>query len=745
MNTLDLLFSWFIFATVRGTLLALGVLALQAALRGRMPARWRYALWLPVVLVLAAPWLPQSRWSLENRFAPAVARVEPAPLASAFEGTLLTDVPPLAVVPAARTDWRHLAQVAWLAGAVGVLVLALAAYARTVRRMRRGEVPAEAALVAMISETALASGLRGAPRLLVSSAVESPAVTGFWSPLLLLPASFPGAFTHAEARLVLLHELAHLKRGDLPLNWLLCLLQAIHWCNPVLWFVFARMRADREAACDARVLTLTGADSRAAYGHALLKLEGSLTHPGLSLGFVGIFERTAGMRARVRAIAAHRRAHPAWGVLGAGLIGALTAVGATRAESPPLIPAAATPQPRTDAASARLRQKLNAIIIPRLEFREATIKEALDFLKQKSIELDTEEPDAAKRGVNIILNLAAPLDPSAEKAVPPNPTDARVTVALTNIPLIEALRYVTSLANLKFRMDANAVEVVPLNALIPFVRKEWKITPATPDLGSNPQESLIAAGISFPPGSAAARSEDGSRLIMLNSPENLDLVDAFLTEPGTPEPEVADPRKMITQKLNTIIIPQLDLRSATLREAVDFLKKKSVELDTAEPDPAKRGVNMVLKLGEAPVAPAAVPGLAPSVSTFDGNPVHLGGLVREEPRITVSLRNIPLMEALRYVTGLAQMKFRVEPFTVSIMPVNAGTGVLITKEFKVDVRSINALGLARNPDPKAAIAEKGVSFPAGAAAFWNPDLKRLVIRNTQENLDAVERLLDAGR
>ena len=103
------------------------------------------------------------------------------------------------------------------------------------------------------------------------------------------------------------------------------------------------------------------------------------------------------------------------------------------------------------------------------------------------------------------------------------------------------------------------------------------------------------------------------------------------------------------------------------------------------------------------------------------------------------------MEALRYVTGLANMKFRVEPFTVSIMPVNAGTGVLITREFKVDVRSINALGLARNPDPKAAIAEKGVTFPAGAAVFWNPDLKRLILRNTQENLDAVERLLDAGR
>jgi beta-lactamase regulating signal transducer with metallopeptidase domain len=57
------------------------------------------------------------------------------------------------------------------------------------------------------------------PRLLISAAVSSPALSGFLRPILLLPPEFPGELTSREARLVLVHELIHLRRWDLPLNW----------------------------------------------------------------------------------------------------------------------------------------------------------------------------------------------------------------------------------------------------------------------------------------------------------------------------------------------------------------------------------------------------------------------------------------------------------------------------------------------------------------------------------------------
>jgi general secretion pathway protein D len=69
----------------------------------------------------------------------------------------------------------------------------------------------------------------------------------------------------------------------------------------------------------------------------------------------------------------------------------------------------------------------------------------------------------------------------------------------------------------------------------------------------------------------------------------------------------------INAKLARIILPKLEFREATIREALDFLKRKSAELDTTETDPTKKGVSFVLKLdaggGGAPApAPAPAPG-----------------------------------------------------------------------------------------------------------------------------------------
>lgn len=900
MNTLDALLSWFAGATLRGLVLALAVLAIQAALRGWLPAPWRYALWLPVVLVCLSPRLPQSRWSVENRFATRTIHVQPSTLPSPFlttvpDGLRSAEVSTKNWYTPPRTDWRRVAAVTWLAGVAGMLTCAFAAYARTMARMRRGARPPDAALVTMLADMALVAGLRRAPRFLVSTSVESPAVTGFLRPLLLLPTHFPGSFTREEARLVLLHEMTHLKRHDLPLNWLLCLLQAIHWCNPVLWFAFARMRADREAACDSQVLAVSSEDRRADYGHALLKLEGGLAHTGFNLGFLGIFERSGGMRSRIRAIAAYRRTHPAWGILGAALIAALTVAGATRAQNPgttdfgtssgfgvtnsatplaenagslPVTPTTGAsfetrnsgatvevepvigqdgytidlnllpqvvefegfinygspiqttstnalgeqvvnvitpnvtnqpifskrnattsesvfdgqtvvlgglmredgkkiedkaplvaqvqrigqpqkPQPSgaqtaSGAGTAEIHRKLNAIIIPRLEFREATIEEAVEYLRRRSVELDMAEPDPGKRGVNIVLKLdkgrRAPdaplprgipglpangtipgLEPIPRAALPIDPGKPRITISLTNIPLVEALKYVTALAGLNFQISPGGVEVVPNRRTVQLLTKEYKVRA---ELGLKPgtdaKEFLVGGGVVFPSGTSAALSPEGTRLLVRNTQENLDLVDGLLatsaasdTPPQVNSGDSTDPTAKIMRKLNTIIIPRLEFREATTREALDYLKKRSIELDTAESDSAKRGVNIVLQL-ETPSATAAPPS-TPSPS--DG-------------RLSISLNNIPLFEALKYVTELASLKFKVEPYAVLVLPVGAGTDVLVTKRWKLD-----------EPIDAKALTAKGVTFPASATATWIPSSQQLIVRNTQENLDLIDALL----
>ena len=65
-------------------------------------------------------------------------------------------------------------------------------------------------------------------------------------------------------------------------------------------------------------------------------------------------------------------------------------------------------QPQIDTRGTSLiNRKLDEIIIPRIDFRDATIREALDFIKQRAVALDTGEQDPSRRGINIVLKVPA--------------------------------------------------------------------------------------------------------------------------------------------------------------------------------------------------------------------------------------------------------------------------------------------------------------------------------------------------
>lgn len=240
----------------------------------------------------------------------------------------------------------------------------------------------------------------------------------------------------------------------------------------------------------------------------------------------------------------------------------------------------------------------------------------------------------------------------------------------------------------------------------------------------------------------------------------------------------------IKEKLDHIIIPQLNFRDATVADAIEFLRKKSVDLDTTETDPLRKGVNIVLKLDVTnPINPAAVPpadagalagappaeapaGVAPAAV-----PAALGASSAAQQKITLNLSNIPMSAALDYITKLAGLKYKIEPYAVKIVPLSENTDILITKEYRVPPGFLSNSGAGAGllgatpaaPAPAPGIAaagpatptslvpkitaedylkSSGVLFPEGASANFLASSSKLVVRNTQENLDLVDQLVD---
>jgi general secretion pathway protein D len=262
----------------------------------------------------------------------------------------------------------------------------------------------------------------------------------------------------------------------------------------------------------------------------------------------------------------------------------------------------------------------------------------------------------------------------------------------------------------------------------------------------------------------------------------------------------------ITNKLNTIIIPRVEFRDASIREAIDFLREQAAEND---PSPeGKKGVDIVLRmtpLGQvapppvpvqpavapsgagAPPAAAAAPAGAPAGGTTPvtaapivARPVVAAGATSPaEARITITLNQIPLGEALRYIAAQAGLKVKVEPYAVSVIPISEQSNDLITKEYRVppDFISTTLTGtsllqkgaytkaegtapvapagtgkdtqestggrqLVTREGAKDFLESQGVVFPPGASANFLPQSSRLIVRNTQDNLDLVDAIVE---
>ena len=74
-----------------------------------------------------------------------------------------------------------------------------------------------------------------------------------------------------QLQYVFYHELAHIKRNDVAVNWMYSLI-LLNWFNPILWYAYFCMREDQELACDAYALTFIDKEEQIAYGHTIITL-----------------------------------------------------------------------------------------------------------------------------------------------------------------------------------------------------------------------------------------------------------------------------------------------------------------------------------------------------------------------------------------------------------------------------------------------------------------------------------------
>jgi hypothetical protein len=197
----------------------------------------------------------------------------------------------------------------------------------------------------------------------------------------------------------------------------------------------------------------------------------------------------------------------------------------------------------------------------------------------------------------------------------------------------------------------------------------------------------------------------------------------------------------ITEKLRRIIIPRIDFEDTSIEEAIDFLRLRATELDSLELDPSRKGISFVIR--------------RPRGASGAGTGSDPGSLrIRE-----LKLRNVPVLEALKYICDQTKLRFKVDDYAITLTPQTETEEDLFTRTFQVPPDFASYLA-GESPDETAdpfadafakpsrlsartpvieLLKNAGIAFPEGATATLTSS-GTLLVRNSAGEMDKVEAL-----
>ncbi|MFU1794659.1 M56 family metallopeptidase [Paenibacillus azoreducens] len=313
-------FGWLIRGSFMAGILVLLVLIVQFILKNKLEARWKYLLWMPVVIRLLLPWAPESSLSLYNVLSleaivpgihgqsqsPDVGKAADRATEAAVYGERSLNLETSGIVEVSAPNrgsgteqerrfwWSEFKEMSfinilmlvWLAGALLLAAKTVYDQLRLKQALRAGRPIDIPLLTALFHETKQQMGVKRQVRFLASERLPGPAVIGFRKPVVVISPNLLSTLQKGQLQYILAHEFAHIRRRDVVVNWVMHIILILHWFNPFIWLAVYKARQDQEMACDACALDRLSSQQSSAYGqtiiHVLEHFSGRHHQPGLA-------------------------------------------------------------------------------------------------------------------------------------------------------------------------------------------------------------------------------------------------------------------------------------------------------------------------------------------------------------------------------------------------------------------------------------------------------------------------------
>ncbi|RAS95903.1 methicillin resistance protein [Bacillus cereus] len=284
-------FDWLIETSLMASILVGFILCIKILFRNKLTPRWQYMLWIVLMIRLLLPWSPDSSYSIYSllSYRSSVSEVIPKNMPSTesivniesdrtvesnSKMVTKTSEPEVEVSLEQQTPFSlyKLAMYVWLAGVILLAFITFITNSRLYSYIKKQPDITDEQVVTVFNRCKQSMKMKKAVSVRLAGKIASPTVFSFFRPKVLLSKKHMKVLNEQQLQHVFYHELAHIKRNDVAVNWIMYSLILLNWFNPILWYAYFCMREDQEVACDAYALTFIDKENQIAYGHTIITL-----------------------------------------------------------------------------------------------------------------------------------------------------------------------------------------------------------------------------------------------------------------------------------------------------------------------------------------------------------------------------------------------------------------------------------------------------------------------------------------
>lgn len=417
---LPIIFDWVIETSIMASILVGLILCIKVLLKKQLTPRWQYALWLILLVRLLLPWSPNSSFSMYSMLSqgyeylryPMQVHIEvqtvkeineqktysfhlkgenEAKKGMTFQGT-------------DKDTWSlsvyEIILYVWLLG-----VLCLSFYILIINRrwyvyLQKQSVITDDRVLRIFESCKERMSIKSNISLLLTRKVSSPTLLGYIRPRILLCEKHIEQLDDNQLRFIFYHELAHFKRKDVGINWLMYSLLVLHWFNPILWYAYYVMREDQEIACDALALTFIGHKEKLAYGHTIITLLEFYSNYKKTPNLANFSGNKYALKRRIRMIKKFSKKSYRWSILGIATIIGLSIFSLMNAKTTE----SSIEKENKVANTQATNKQTNSIYIPgeTLEYRFSLEESQRKSLKDRGLPVKQTATEAKSTGLILV-------------------------------------------------------------------------------------------------------------------------------------------------------------------------------------------------------------------------------------------------------------------------------------------------------------------------------------------------------